>query len=144
MIRVLQKDDLPRLDKLFTQFASASGREFVPGAFHAAWGRVIDAGLGVVFVAEIGGSILGMLGAVFTEDPFTGKPVALENFWFVSPEARGSVGIRLLNAFEMEAVKRGAEKIVMVCLSSLTEGLGRLYERRGYKLIESSYEKGLV
>lgn len=146
MIRPITADELPRVHEMGAAFFDAAGRpgKYSPEAVERIWNTLLPTGIGLFFVAEDEGRFVGMFGGVVSEDPYTGDIVALEQFWFVMPEARGSVGIRLFNAFEKEATARGAKRILMVHLMKLTpESLRGLYERRGYELVEQIYEKNL-
>lgn len=113
-------------------------------AFSAAWSVALEYDLGVIFCArdEVG-KVVGLFGAHFSDDPFSGWKTANESFWFVLPEARSSsVGIRLFNAFESEAKERDCKKILMVHLKGEFEApLAALYERRGYRLLEQTFGK---
>lgn len=146
MIRFLSKEELGRIRDLSSEFFAVSKRPgtFNPEAFERLWRPLLDANLGVLLVSEVAGKINGLFGGVIHEDPYSGDLIATEQFWFVTPEARGSIGIRLLNSFEMEAARRGAKRILMIHLNNLTpESLRKLYERRGYRSIEQTYERVL-
>lgn len=67
--------------------------------------------------------------------------VATEIAWWVQPEFRlNGVGKVLLEAFEEWAKEVGCS---MICLSSMDEGTGEVYIKRGYSLKEYSYLKVL-
>jgi GNAT superfamily N-acetyltransferase len=144
MIRHLRKDELPRMHDIGREFFVAAKRPgtWCPAAFDRLWGSLLDAGVGIFLVAEKDAEIVGLFGGIICEDAFNGEPTATEFFWYATPSARGSVGIRLLDAFEREAAERGATRIMMTHLNHLgSETLQKLYERRGYRSIEQTYEK---
>lgn len=95
----------------------------------------------VVFVAEEDRTqrLCGMLGIVVFGHPMSGERQATEVFWWVEPEYRG-VGIRLLRVGERWAQMRGAVTMQMVAPSE-SAGVGRLYERLGYREIERAFQR---
>lgn len=144
MIRLLRKEELGRIHKLGAQFFALAKRPgtYNPEAVERLWNALFDQDLALFLIAEQDGELVGVFGAIVHEDYFSGMKTATECFWFVAPEARGSIGLRLFYAFEAEAKRRGAERFLMVHLNNLTpDSLAKLYERRGYKAIETSYEK---
>lgn len=146
MIRLLQKNELSRVHKLGQWFFTAAKRPgaFNPVAFDRMWSALFDQGLALFLIAEQEGAVVGAFGAVVHEDYLSGQKTASEMFWVVLPESRGTLGLRLFNAFEAEAEKRGAERIMMIHLEHLTpDSLRKLYVRRGYRVIEQTYEKVL-
>jgi GNAT superfamily N-acetyltransferase len=98
-------------------------------------------GRGVVFAAKQDGKNVGGLAAIRTIDINGGFPLAVELFWFILPEHRGG-GMLLLDAFESWASEQGCEKMAMIHLSdSMPDVLQKVYERRGYELVEMHYVK---
>lgn len=70
--------------------------------------------------------------------------VVMELFFWVDPEYRGRDAIKMLNAFEKAARSKGADKLIMVTVNTdLADGVGRLYEKRGYMLTEKFFIKSL-
>lgn len=143
--RLLTADEVP----LLLDGARSFFREFaLPGAlneshFVASLRQHIRAGHGFVLAAgaaPFSGSIAGIVYPDFV----TGEPTCMEFYWYVMPDRRGSVGVRLLRAFEAEAQRRGARRIMMMHLMAAhTDGFERLYTRAGYKLIEQVYSREL-
>ena len=82
----------------------------------------------------------GMIGGIIYPHYFNDEVIAQELFWWVSPLHRGS-GIKLLNAFEEWAEKRGADKVMMISLEK--NDVSRIYTKRGYSALEHTYEKTL-
>ncbi len=87
----------------------------------------------------IKGAIAGSISPHYTNKQFL---VANEFAWWVKPEYRGTVGKKLLKAFELWAVMNEADYIVMASLEELNpELIDRVYKGLGYKVTEHSYLK---
>jgi GNAT superfamily N-acetyltransferase len=72
---------------------------------------------------------------------YSGEPLLLKTSWYVAPKCRGK-GLSLLYAFERLAKAVGCTKVVMGHLPHVfPERLERLYLRRGYRVMETSYVK---
>lgn len=145
MVRPLTIEDLPELAKMGPEFYKESGLlgQFIPDVFVAKWTTFINLGVGFILGLFRDGKLAGGFGAIVSDDFNDGAIVASECFWFVSAKARGR-GFELLIAYEEEARKRGAVRCSMIHLLSLQPNrLGELYERRGYKPIETAYMKEL-
>lgn len=145
MIRLLTVYDLPLASQMGPKFY-AEGKvpgEFIPEVFVASWTTLIDRGLGFIVGLFEESKLCGCLGAAVTKCLNSGKLIASEMFWFVLPEARGG-GLRMLQAYEDEAKRRGAVRCSMALIKGLQpEALGKLYERRGYRAFEIAYSKEL-
>jgi GNAT superfamily N-acetyltransferase len=145
MVRALTVDELPSAALMGPAFFAEAGLpgSFVPSVFVAKWGSLIEQGIGFILGLFRDGSLCGAFGGIVSEDLNDGQPVANECFWFVQPDARGR-GFELLLAYEEEARKRGAVRCSMIHLHALSASrLGELYERRGYRAVETSYFKEL-
>ncbi len=134
---------------------SAIGRKFIEEAGHPFpmnsehffnfWHQIRGLDMGefyVVFTPE--DQLIGVMGVMFAPDSFTGMPAAVESFWFVDPEHRksGRAALKMMQAYEADAKKRGCRMIHMCHLADLNaEGLGNFYKRRGYSPAESHYRK---
>lgn len=138
-------ETLPKLFPIGHEFCAAASHPggFCESHFVHVWRILLSYDLGVVFYEEENGVVTGILGCSFTKDMFSGRETAAESFWWVSPHKRGgSLALRLLKAFENEAVARKCEKIVMVTLEALSpESVSKIFTRRGYSLLEHSYAK---
>lgn len=89
---------------------------------------------------EYDGAIAGML----YPDLATGKMRCMEYFWFVHPDKRGKLGIKLLKALEQMAKAVGADHLIMAHLATeTTEPLKRLYTKRNYQMREQLFYKDL-
>ncbi len=145
MVRLLTVQELPMAAQIGPQFY-AEGKlpgKFIPEIFAAKWTAFIEAGIGFIIGLFDGVKLEGCFGALIAGDPNDGELVANEMFWFVKPDSRGN-GLRLFTEYESEARKRGAKRCSMIHLLSLQpEALSRLYERRGYRAIETAYYKEL-
>lgn len=99
--------------------------------------------LGVVFVAEDHGALVGMIGLVAFDHFISGVPTVSEAFFWVDPEYRGSVGVRLLKAALAWATDHGAKKLQMI--QPMGEArVGALYEALGFARIEVAWELTLT
>lgn len=91
-----------------------------------------------LFVAERGGHLIGMIGLALSMQPLSGEIVAGEWFWYVTPDARGRTGVRLLRQAETWARSAGAAVLVMVAPNADVE---RLYASSGYDRFEVTYQR---
>lgn len=101
---------------------------------------LLDSPDGVIFIAELEGKPVGMIGMLAYANHLDGRRVAGEVFWWIEPEARGA-GLRLLQVAESWAAEVGAQSVQMVAPD---DRLGKLYERLGYSRIETSYGKAVA
>lgn len=109
------------------------------------WKIIYNADIGCIFVYEEEGVNKGLIGGVFNKCMFTGEMEAIEAFWFVQKDKRGSGGgIQLIKALEDEAKKRGCKRIKMAYLMSVNpEAMSSVYERMGYEPIQNCVVKEL-
>ena len=114
-------------------------------SFAASWGPALDAGVCELHVIRHLDKVIALLGCAFIPDPFSGLPIACEQFWYILPEHRGAaIAGKLFDAFECEAKTRGCTKIVMACLvNPNAPDLDALYTRRGYAVTEKTFTKVL-
>ena len=97
--------------------------------------------IGVVFLAEDGGEPIGMLALAAVPHVLTGQLYGDEVAWWVRPDSRGGpAGLRLLRAAEQWAGQRQLMCLRMVQPAD-EPAVGRLYQRRGYRVVEVSYHK---
>ncbi len=98
---------------------------------------------GSLFVAEVDGVVVGILGFVCT--PFMFNPALLgahEVVWYIEEAYRSyGYGPKLLLAAEQEFKRVGINFIQMVDLPENNSGAGELYKRLGYSTSELSYTK---
>lgn len=95
---------------------------------------------GTVLVNEESGELNGMLGYVVFEHPLSAEKTAGELFWWVEPDARGTIGLRLMNAMKREAKAAGALKMQMVAPSP---EVAAIYQRLGFKEVETTFQRAL-
>lgn len=143
MIREAVLTDVPRLIEMGCRFiAETTYVSDIPAnpeqLEHLA--RWLIEGDGVVFVSEREGQLTGMLGAMIFPHPMSGQRTASDLFWWVEPEARGD-GVRLLKRMEQWAIAQGAERLMM---AAPTARVGLLYERLGYRAVETSYVRSVT
>lgn len=102
-------------------------------------GMIIQKTLIVAFLdSEVIGGIGGNIGSCFINKNYT---MAYELYWWVDPEHRGRLGLRLLNAFEARARELGAKLLMMMTLE--INDIGPLFIRLGYERAETGYIKRL-
>lgn len=86
----------------------------------------------------------GALGAIVYPDFATGLKRGMEFFFYVNKEYRGLAGPRLMKAYEEEAKRRGAERVLLMHLAvPEASKYVRFYQRFGYRLIEQVFCKPL-
>lgn len=93
-----------------------------------------------------GDVLVGVLAGSAHPNLMSGELVAQELFWYVLPEHRGGMdGIRMLRDFETWAADAGAKHIFMAHFHSQQTGesVAALYERLGYKPVETHHLKSL-
>jgi len=95
----------------------------------------------LVLVLENNEEIQGGIVSVCMAPWMMSEPFAVELAWFVRKSARDGRGaIKLVKAYETWAKSKGVTKIGMSDLTKI-QSLGKLYERLGYSLSETSYIK---
>ncbi len=83
----------------------------------------------------------GGIGGTLCRDLNDHELVAVEQFWFVTSEARGH-GMRLLSEFDAVARSRGAVRVMVGHIhSGRTDLWQRILARKGFQLLESHYIK---
>lgn len=141
-LHLLTASEVPLLVPLIRQFFAEGN---IPGKFNephaiATLKAHLTANTGFVFAA--GCPIRGAICGVMYPDMATAEPCAIEFFWYCLAEERGSLGIRLLDAFEKEAFRRGAVRVLMSHLATpKTERFESMYARRGYVKREQIFMK---
>jgi len=94
----------------------------------------------VVYVAEVHGAVIGMMGLMRYQHPMSGELTASEVMWWVDPERRGS-GLRLFRVGEAWAQASGATVIQMIAPSLEVE---RFYARVGYEPVERTFQRRIA
>lgn len=84
---------------------------------------------------------MGAIGGILCRDLNDHAPIAVEQFWFVTSEARGR-GMRLLMEFDTVARARGATRVLVGHIhAGRTDLWQRILARKGFHLLESHYIK---
>ncbi|MBP0439579.1 GNAT family N-acetyltransferase [Tianweitania sediminis] len=89
----------------------------------------------------IGEPAQGVLMATAFDHPFGAGKMAKETVWFVAPDARGRAALLMLDAYEDWARSLGCAVAGMASLA--TNDVSPLYERRGYRAVETHFLKPL-
>lgn len=91
-----------------------------------------------ILVAERDGVVIGLIGLAIVPQLWSGVLTAGELAYFVHPDHRGSIGVRLMKAAEAWAGEHGAQAMSMI---APTEQVGQFYARMGYTALETNYTK---
>jgi hypothetical protein len=134
-------EDRDRVVALLRESHAAAGFSF---PFQAAYAdqlfrQHLASPMACVLVA--GEPACGILMAVAYEHPFGAGRIAKETVWFVSPNARGRLGLAMLDAYEAWARSLGCTSAGMASLTS--NDVSRIFERRGYAPVETHFVKSL-
>ncbi|MCE1001832.1 GNAT family N-acetyltransferase [Pseudomonas sp. NMI1173_11] len=137
MIRPATHQDIPRLVDLgaiMHATTSYKDRVYIPEKTGEFIGSLID-GLGVMFVAEVDGVVVGGLAGAVTEQWFNTDLIAYEYCLFVEPSRRqGLLAMKLVISFQEWARIKGAKEIHMGVTTGInTSSTARLYSRLGFK-----------
>lgn len=144
-IRAATLADVPRLVAMGRDQVAAVYGDTVadaPDALETLATTLVTTPSSAVFVGERDGAVLGMIGLVGYRHHCSGVPMAGEVMWWVEPESRG-VGLALLKRAERWAAETGAQAIQMIAPAT-NPRVGTLYERRGYRAIETSYQAAVT
>jgi GNAT superfamily N-acetyltransferase len=137
MIRPAKHSDVPRLVELATLLHATSDyskMSFCPDKTGAFLHELIN-GAGVVFVAEVGGEVVGGMAGGIVDQWFSHDLIAYDYSIFVEPSKRNGVSaIRLIQTFKEWAKIKGAKQIHMGIGTGVNvEGTTRLYESQGLR-----------
>jgi N-acetylglutamate synthase-like GNAT family acetyltransferase len=143
VIRLAHTEDIPRIVELGSRsLAEGPYRDMqkdVPEQ-SAKFAAYVMAN-GKVLVYEDEGKIVGLLAMLMLPHYLSMELTATEVMWYVTPENRpGGAGMRLLWEAEKMAKDAGAVSMVFAAPSG---AIGAIYERFGYKPIETNYRKVL-
>lgn len=136
MIRPATNDDIPRiieLGHLLHQTSSYASMTFDPG-MAASFIESLISGLGVVFVADVGGVIVGGIAGGITEQWFSSDLLAFDYSFFIDPKVRsGITATRLMLTFTEWARLKGAKNIQIGITTGINEeGTARFYRSLGF------------
>ena len=134
-MRLATIDDMDEILRMGKSFADALNEPSDIDSIEDTAINLIDDDIGVLLIEEH-----AMAGALVVPNFFDmNRLIATELFWWVDKEARGNgAGKRLLNGLESWARSKGAERLSMIAMDSLSD-VGKLYERAGYCKFETSY-----
>jgi len=105
--------------------------------------QLLDNEHAAVFVVDVAGEVVGMLGIALVVSPIAGELVGTEVAWWVDPEFRGgSAGVRLWAAAEQWAEDQGAIWIQMSAPAG-NDVVRRMYRKAGYSELETTFQKRL-
>lgn len=150
IVRPLRADEIELVLPIGESFGEEAGVEWNPNFFCRFWRNMYEMEMGVILgLFEVlqgpHGTVrdlVGSLGALITPDMFSGKRGATEAWWYVFPGYRQGHGLLLLDAYEKWAAERGAKSVALTHLEKLQpEKLAKLYELRGYRLLERNFRK---
>lgn len=109
------------------------GIEFCEKSFIDFWTAMLQQDGFMLLWEHKDGDIIGGAGGVVTNLQTSSQAVCIEMFWWVDPEFRGDIGLKLFNAFELEAKERGAKRLLMAYMAnSMPDKLERFYRAKGF------------
>lgn len=144
MIREAVEADRFTILRLGRAFLAASG---MPFGFEAAWAErsakayIADADK-LCLVMEVEDRVRGVLFAHACDHPFGPFRIAMELLWWVDPAYRGKTSLKMLGAYEAWACDQGCAYVGMASLAAEPRA-ARIYERRGYRPVETHFLKEL-
>ena len=144
-IRPATLADVPRLVTMArTQIAAVYDAAVpdAPAQVEATVTQLLTSPTSAVFVAEQAGHVVGMIGLMRYTHHASGLPTVGEVMWWMDPDARGG-GVALLKRAERWAAETGAQTI-QVSAPAANAGVGRIYERRGYRAVETTYQAAVT
>lgn len=147
MIRKATIDDVENLcrgaESFYNEKLKAKSLTFDKLSSEKYFKWIIEYPESLVLIAD-NGKFQGAIGGVIT--PWIldfNLKIMTEMFWFVFPEHRGRIGIKLIKDFEAESKAVGANRILMVGLETINDAVSSLYIRRGYAHLEHHFIKEL-
>lgn len=146
-IRPLTIEELPLCVPFGQQFFQEFNLRgvFNPDHFLATWTTFFWTVPSVVLGVYRDGTLVGGMGAISSKDMFTGDQVATELFWYIGAAHRTGTGaLRVLRAYEDWGMRQQVDELRISHFKMKNdEQLQRLYEHRGYVLLEQGYQKRL-
>ena len=107
------------------------------------WQDLGNKRLTATWAAVVDDEIVGLLGALFIFEFWSGLPMAMEQFWFVLEEHRkGGTALRLFREFEKEAIRRKCQTVwVGANTFHNPEKMARVYGKKGFELWGQNFRK---
>lgn len=137
MIRPATHADIPRLVELGVIMHATTNYSHLQYSHEkvATFLASLISGMGVVFVAEVSGEVVGAICGAVTEQWFNDDLVAYEYCVFIEPSKRqGFIAMRLVLTFQEWAKIKGAKQIHFgVTTGPGSAAIARLYSRMGFK-----------
>ena len=142
-VRPATLEDIPRCveaGKRFHQFSPYRDIPYCEETMREGMEAMIDQEMLIVAFndGEVCGGIGGNIGSCFINK---NCKMAYELYWWVDPEQRGRLGLRLLNAFEAQAKELGCYLLMMMTLD--INDIGPLFIKLGYEKAETGFIKRL-
>lgn len=105
------------------------GVEFCEKSFIDYWESLLDSNTGfMILIEHRDGDVIGGVGGVVTNFQTSAVKNSIEMFYWVDPEFRGEVAIKLYNEFIAESKRRGATRVLMAYMErSDPERMKRFY-----------------
>lgn len=105
------------------------GVEFCEKSFIDYWEAMLDSGKGfLILIEHKDGDVIGGAGGVVVNFQTSAILNSVEMFYWVDPEFRGEVAIKLYNEFIAESKRRGATRVLMAYMErSDPERMKRFY-----------------
>jgi GNAT superfamily N-acetyltransferase len=129
-------------ERFRSQTTYATTVESSPESVRTLTTRLVTGDNSIVFVAEdpATGDLVGMLAVLAYTHYMSGVRKAIEVAWWVDPDQRGTLGLKLLRQAEDWARDRGAEALELI---APTPRIEQLYARLGYAPVERMYFRRL-
>jgi hypothetical protein len=145
--RPLTIEELPLCLPFGKQFFNEFGLRgvFNPDHFLKTWSSFFWAVPSIVIGLYRNEELIGGMGAIVSPDMFTGDKVATELFWYIGAAHRNGTGaLRILRDYEEWGMRQKVDELRISHFKMKNdEQLQRLYEHRGYVLLEQGYQKRL-
>src|SRR5215467_5548006 len=114
---------------------------FVPERWIESWRNLIQRGAALVIGLTKDNLLKGAIGGVLSLDLNDHALVSIEQFWFVTADARGH-GMRLLTEYDSVSRARGAKRVIVGHIhAGRTDIWQKVLARKGFTLLESHYIK---
>ena len=144
MIRWATKEDVPALVPMAQGFIEEHYAETLTFNAEQTEGmltRLIENPSGFLLVSDRDGVVVGTIGVIVYDHPFTGQALCSEMFWFVKPAFRGKAdGMRLLKHAEKWV---NTNRIPWMHMVAPNDRVKVFYKRLGYSELETHFYKAL-
>jgi GNAT superfamily N-acetyltransferase len=115
-----------------------------PRHYESCWRQLLTAGAGAMFLYEDNGMVVGGIGGAKYPALLSGNTRVNQLFIYVLPEYRGKIPIRrLMICLEAWAAENDADDILMPLIETMPGATRSVYERLGYRFLESTFRKKL-